>query len=266
MSAAQQNDLEGLRRLLDLEKKQNPWLGTSSVNTSTTSMQRAAAAAARHNHPQALDLILDNGSWVDPDTVLSALSGKCKEIIDCLISRGWDINVTLGHIGDPLICAVMGDDLDFVQFILSREADPNNGNITMSGLNAIEVAAMASSIPVIKALLDAGAILKGRSTLPKAASQGRTEIISYLLDQGASINEIPNNPDIFENKLEQGVKNALCHAAYSGQSEVVKFLLGRGADASITDTNGKSALDIARARGHEDCVNILREVVKERYD
>jgi ankyrin repeat protein len=125
---------------------------------------------------------------------------------------------------------------------------------------------MVSSIPVIKALLDAGAILKGRSALPKAASRGRTEVISYLLDQGASINEIPNNPHIFENKLEHGVKNALCEAAYCGQSEVVEFLLGRGADATSRDTNGKSALDLARAQGHENCVNILREVVEERYD
>jgi len=66
VSAAQANNLDTLRGLLDLEKAQNPLLGESSANQSTTAMQEACHAAARYNHPAALDLLLDSGCWIGP--------------------------------------------------------------------------------------------------------------------------------------------------------------------------------------------------------
>lgn len=136
---------------------------------------------------------------------------------------------------------VGSDDLELVQFLLSRGAD-TNANTSFGSNRALELAASVSSIPVLDALLDNGAVVKGRSVLPKAARQGRTDIVAHLLDRGVAINEIPDNDDIFDNERERGVKNALCAAAWRGKAEVVKMLLERGADASIKDTNGKSAL------------------------
>lgn len=144
-----------------------------------------------------------------------------------------------------------------VQFLLSRGADPN-ANTTLASSRALETATYSSSIPLLKALLDAGAELKHRSALPIAAGEGRTDAVLYLLDRGAVLDEIPDNPDILENALELGVKNALCKAAWKGQAAMVKLLLERGADASVRDTNGKSALELAEAGGHSACVDILR--------
>jgi len=144
-----------------------------------------------------------------------------------------------------------------VQFLLLRGADPN-ANTSIGASRAIECAAYSSSIPILKALLDEGAELKTRSALPIAARQGRTDAVSYLLDRGAVIDEIPGNSDISEYVREAGVKNALCKAAWQGQAAVVKLLLERGANASVRDTNGKSALDLAETGGHSSCVDILR--------
>ncbi len=152
------------------------------------------------------------------------------------------------------------DKLDFVQFLLSRGADPNARTYTGSN-NAIELAAAISSIPVLDALLDNGAIVKGRSALSKAAGRGRTDVVAHLLDRGADINEIPDNDDIYVNELELGVKNALCTATWYGEIEVVKMLLKRGADMTIKDTNGKSALELAEKGGHPDCVDILNRLL-----
>jgi len=157
--------------------------------------------------------------------------------------------------------SVGSDNLDHVQFLLSRGADPN-ANKSFGSTSALELAASISSIPVIDALLDSGAVVKGRSALPRAAGQGRTDVVAHLLDRGAVINEIPNNDDIFDNARELGVKNALCTAAWRGKAEVVKILLERGADASIKDTNGRSALELAEKERHQDCVDVLNRYAR----
>ena len=55
-----------------------------------------------------------------------------------------------------------------VQSLLSRGADPN-ANTDGGIYRAIEQGATISSIPVLQALLNAGAETKGRSVLPKVA-------------------------------------------------------------------------------------------------
>ena len=144
-----------------------------------------------------------------------------------------------------------------VRFLLSRGADPN-ANTTSGSSRTLELAAYWASIPLLTALLDAGAELKFRSALPNAAAEGRIDAVLYLLERGAVVDEIPDNSDILENMLAVGVKNALCRAAWKGQAAVVKLLLERGADASVRDTNGKSALELAEEGGHSSCVDILR--------
>ena len=62
VSAAGSNDLDSLRCLIDWEKSHNPALDPIR-NPFTMPMQRACAAAARHNHPEALIMLLNNGCW-----------------------------------------------------------------------------------------------------------------------------------------------------------------------------------------------------------
>jgi hypothetical protein len=153
--------------------------------------------------------------------------------------------------------SVGADNLDHVKFLLSLGADPNAN--TSGGLSsALELAAAMSSIPGVDALLDKGAVVKGSSVLPKAAGQDRTDMVAHLLDFGLAIDEIPDNAQIYDNARERGVKNALCMAAWLGKTEVVKLLLERGADASVADTNGRSALELAEMEEHKDCIDVLK--------
>ena len=108
-------------------------------------------------------------------------------------------------------------------------------------------------------LIDARAHIKHRSALSIAAREGRVEVIGYLLDSGANINEIPDNEDIYENERKAGIKNALCSAAAEGKVEAVKVLLERGASKDIRDTLGRSALELAEIGGHGYCVSVLND-------
>jgi ankyrin repeat protein len=99
-----------------------------------------------------------------------------------------------------------------VQFLLSQGADPN-ANTDGGMYRAIEQGAAISSIPVLEALLNAGAETKGRSVLSRAAYWNRADVVAFLLDRGSAIDEVPNNDDLLPNAWELGIKNALCTAA-----------------------------------------------------
>lgn len=147
------------------------------------------------------------------------------------------------------------DNLKMVQFLLLRNADPNantDGNNT-----ALEKAAATGSIPILEALLEAGAVMKGRSALVKAAYHGRIDVINYLLDKGAMIDEVPLNETIVENQRELESRNPLCTAAWRGQIEALRLLLERGADRDLRDAYGKTALDLAQEERHWDCIRLL---------
>jgi hypothetical protein len=76
--AAQNNDLDNLRRLIDLEKAQNPALDPIR-HPSTRAMQRASAAAARHNQPAALDMLLNSGCWISRGKLIVSASITCNK-------------------------------------------------------------------------------------------------------------------------------------------------------------------------------------------
>lgn len=151
---------------------------------------------------------------------------------------------------------------DMVEFLLSRGADPNR-NVAGDSSRAIELGACSASIPTLEALLNAGAELTGRSALSNAAGKGRSDIVAYLLDRGAGINEIPDNTDINNHRREYGLKNALCEAAWKGQPTVMELLLRRGADPSVKDSKGRTAMELAQLQGNGACVGILNRYAGE---
>jgi ankyrin repeat protein len=156
----------------------------------------------------------------------------------------------------PNSIAIGRNNQDMVKYLLSRVAEPN-ANTTIGASRALEAAAYRASLPILEALLDAGAELKGRRALPTAAGEGRTDAVAFLLERGADINEIPDNDDMYENERGLGVENALCQAAWRGQTDAVELLLERGADWSVKDTKGRSAWELAEMAGHASCTQIL---------
>lgn len=88
---------------------------------------------------------------------------------------------------------------------------------------------------------------------------GRTDVVAYLLDRGADVDEIPDNEDLHDFPQQFGLGNALCMAARAGNTEVVKLLLERGANRQVKDTWGMSPLDLAMLNHHSDCEQLLSQ-------
>lgn len=147
--------------------------------------------------------------------------------------------------------AVSAKKLELVKFLIAHGADPN-ANLSMEKFTPLECA-VSSTTSIMMALVDAGAQVKGCSALQMAAGDGITEAISYLLDCGAPINEIPNSSSNYK------FATALCEAALQGHLDAVKLLLENGADVNGLDRNGKTALELAEMNKHDACIDILRD-------
>jgi len=79
-----------------------------------------------------------------------------------------------------------------------------------------------------------------------AASEGRLDVVRYLLDEGADVNA-----------REKFGNTALAEATYYGHIAVIKELLARGADINAIGEGG-TALDIAVNRNNSAVAELLR--------
>jgi ankyrin repeat protein len=99
-AAIQTNNLDALRGFIHHEKLH---LDPAAYTPVTNNMQLACEEAARLNHCDAMNLLLDNGCTPTTKVIFAALEGKSTDILDTLISRGWSINSSMGHAGDALM-------------------------------------------------------------------------------------------------------------------------------------------------------------------
>ena len=110
----------------------------------------------------------------------------------------------------------------------------------------------SSSIQKMRIFLKAGADINAKiyadqdTTLMWAAYDGKTEIVEFLLENGA-------NPNI-QNSYEE---TALMMASEENFIKIVNLLLKSGADVNCQNGNGNTALTIAAKEGNIEIVKIL---------
>lgn len=89
----------------------------------------------------------------------------------------------------------------------------------------------------------------GDPPLVLAAGGGHLAVVSFLLDEGASIDGGATRSAMGETPL--------IRAAHNGHVDVVRFLLLKGADPFARDLGGNTALHWAAMRGHVEIVAAL---------
>ncbi len=117
--------------------------------------------------------------------------------------------------------------------------------------------------------------------LMRAALEGQTAWLKVLLEKAADVNETDNegrtalmfavtnmHRDSANVLLEHGADvnlkandgcTALMLAASSGESDLARALLSKGADVTAKfRESGKTALDLAKERGHTEIVELLQ--------
>jgi cytohesin len=186
-------------------------------------------------------------------TLFEAAANRRTAALKQLIEEGADVHVTDEHGRTPLHYAMTGE---AVRVLLAAGADPDArdgegdtalGDASFWGKPPVVRALLAGgashsrrigsckktalilaaeggwSVPVVEALLDAGAKLETKvgskgTALGWAAEGGKLDVVRCLLDRGAKID------------AKRGGNTALALAADMGRAAVVELLLERGAD------------------------------------
>ena len=87
-----------------------------------------------------------------------------------------------------------------------------------------------------------------QTALQVSASSGQSEVVSWLIDQGADLD------------ASGGGSTPLMHAARRGHTSIVRLLIDNGADASLQHKiSGWTALHLASMRKDKDLAHMLLE-------
>ena len=217
---------------------------------------------------------------------LASRKFSSTEIVAELLVRG----AKPGHKGNdgytPLMAAVDSGKVAKASLILSERVDVEAE--TSDGRRALTIAAGNGQGPMVKYLLEAGAIADGGSgkftALTQAIRIGAHEAASLLLDKDASPNRSAADgrpplmlaarggfDTIVKLLLDKGAKingryakdgsTALMWAANNGHQRIVELLIDRGANAALTANDGWTAGAAARMAGHEEIANRLERQI-----
>ena len=141
--------------------------------------------------------------------------------------------------------------IDSLPILVSAGADPNGHPDDY--YRPVHTAVRDNSPEFLSKLLELGADpnLLGGQGLPllNAACKEDPTYLRILLDGGANINIVRDG------------WTALMQACERGAVENVRLLVQRGANAHIVDGKGRSAMEIAAEKGHDELVMILLDAM-----
>ncbi len=161
-----------------------------------------------------------------------------RNMVRTAIRLGADVNANNGK---ALVSAAAEGHLEVVKELLRNGADVN----ARDGW-ALRSAASNAHLEVVKELLRSGADVNAHngSALGNAAYNGHLEVVKELLRSGANVNAGNGGP--------------LRCAAEKGHLEVVKELLRSGANVNLKNSNGDTALALAKKHYHTAIVSYLK--------
>jgi ankyrin repeat protein len=181
--------------------------------------------------------------------ILLAMYHHKSNVIPCLRPRVAALDI--------FEASALGE-LDSARSLLDADAGLANA-VAEDGFGPLGLASFFDHEPVVRLLLERGAEVDAASSnamhvmpLHSAAAARSVPIARLLLEHGAPVNAR-------QGRGEHGF-TPLMEAALNGQADMVEALLSSGADRSLRDSDGLTAADHARTRGHAGLAERLGEV------
>jgi uncharacterized protein len=123
----------------------------------------------------------------------------------------------------------------------------------------VTIASVANDVPTLKVALALGASAKNITSrydgtaLIAAAHLGHADVVRTLIRAGAPLDHINN---LGWTAL---IESIVLGDGGSRHTETLRVLLEAGAKVNLADRNGQTPLSLARARGYEAMVKLLRQ-------
>ena len=176
-----------------------------------------------------------DGSGATP--VLAAIYNRKAEIARALAE---------GAVLDFYEACALGS-VDRIQQVLAASPEKAR-SYSADGFPAVGLAAFFGHADAVRVLIDAGADVNAAATngfkvtsLHAAVAGGNLDIVRAVLAAGAD----PNAP-------QQAGFRPIHEAGVNAKRELAELLMAHGADPALTNDAGKSAVDMAREKGHTE--------------
>jgi ankyrin repeat protein len=192
---------------------------------------------------------------------LLAVTAGYKEVVDAFLEQSWmDANVTEDYTGQSaLAIAVQNRFLGVVQLLVWRRPEIHINQQNKEGVTPLGVAIRSGQVEMVEFLITLRNIeVSSRdedhyTALAWAVMMSDEHILRLLLTvPGIDVNAPIDSSD-------ERCDTPLIHAAFRGDDKIVKVLLGHpGIDVEAKNSNGDTALTLARRYGYEKIVRRLR--------
>ena len=210
---------------------------------------------------------------VPPNIMEDVFRHQCPSTFPVLLSHlektpdSFDIDYYIPWFNSVLANAVMDDKVELVTLLLDHGSDPNR-HLVDEQFTILATAAEDTSLQMVKLLVDHGAHVAGSGAIVMAAESGFLDVVLYLLEKGADINQMgvedPQPPldwvGCFDN-VGTPVQRAV--AGGKAGEEMVRVLVAKGADLKMRDRRGRSVMELARKEGNVRMMELLRELGAE---
>jgi hypothetical protein len=146
-----------------------------------------------------------------------------------------------------------------VHWFLSHGASPN-ASAPQNARTPVSSACANAPLHIVKLFYAHGAShLDALQCAANSPTEGRLEVLKFLLDDGADVNAVKwaHNEDEYQTWALFGLGTALHYAAEGGYVDRVVLLLSRGADIDALNSNGRTPLEVAREHSQADIAAML---------
>lgn len=155
-----------------------------------------------------------------------------------------------------LVAAAYGNHLDIAERLLTAGADPNAKDETVQSAYLIATSEVGDDPRLLRLTLKHGADVRSLDSwkgtgLIRAADRGFHRVIKVLLDTDIDIDHVNR---IGYTALHEAV---ILGDGRPSHHRTVAALVAAGVDQSVKDPKGDTALDVARARGYTEIIDLL---------